>query len=272
MRPLCLLALLAAGPSFADAQDLPGSAVELKTRDGWTLKARHLPGKGLTFILLHSRGRRREDWLRLARALSRAGHGALGLDLRGHGESTLGPEGQSLTWRKFKATRAENDYADMLQDIQAAVAYLTSQGVPEERIGLIGNEVGGSLALKYAAVHPQVPILVLLSPGMSYSEIPTVNAMRAYKDRPILLVYSELDRTSAKATPILYEFARRSAGERNATILAVKPSGPRLLDSELSRRIVDWIADPVKAAKAPAASSPAPTRDGEMPGPPEIIR
>ena len=145
----------------------------------------------------------------------------------------------------------------MTLDIQAAFSYLSGQGVPEESAGLIGTDVGGSLALKYAAVHPKVPMIVLLSPGMNYQEILTVNAMRVYRDRPILMIYSELERSSAKATPLLYEIARRSAGERNATLISVGDRrGVRLMTGPLARRIVEWLLNPVKPeALAPSTST-----------------
>ena len=143
----------------------------------------------------------------------------------------------------------------MAQDIQSAVGYLMSQGVSEESIGFIGTDVGGSLALKYAAVHSKVPMVVVLSPGMNYQEILTVNAMRAYKDRPILMIYSELDRNSAKATPLLYEIAKRSAGEKNVTLISVpNRHGVKLLNAALANQIVAWLHDPVRP-ETPAAST-----------------
>lgn len=228
---------------------LPGNPVELTAADGWKLKAVHhaASSDGLTFLLLHGRGQRMEWWRRLAAKLSSDGHGYLAWDLRGHGESATAPDGTPLPWRKFRATKVENDWANINLDIMAAAAYLQSVGVPEDEIALAGADVGGSLALKYAAVHPKVPLLLLFSPGMSYQEILTVNAIRAYKDRPILLVYGEFDKTSSRATPILYEFARRAAGERNATVMvAPKRHGHQLMASSVATQVLEWIAEPVK--------------------------
>ena len=83
-----------AGPS------LPGEAVELKTVDGWALKAMFapsVPGK-MTLLLLHGTGQRKEDWKRLAFPLTRAGYGVMAVDLRGHGESRITPAGEELTY------------------------------------------------------------------------------------------------------------------------------------------------------------------------------
>jgi pimeloyl-ACP methyl ester carboxylesterase len=197
-----------------------------------------------------------EVWVPFARALSHSGFGVLGLDLRGHGESAVAPDGQPIAWRKLKAGKIENDFADMTRDVEAAVLTLGAQGVSEESVALIGFTVGGSIALKYAAVHPKVPLIVLISPGMSYQEVLTVNAVRAYKGRPILMVYAGQDRRSAAATAILHEFAKRSAGEANTAVMTVpgRP-GPKMLDVGLTRRILDWLENPVKTSQ-PTGPSP----------------
>ena len=232
--------------------------MELKTQDGWTLKAKFKsaqPGQK-TFVLLHGKGQRKEFMLRLANRLSMAGYGYLGVDLRGHGQSNIGPDGEPITNKKFKTTKAQNDFANMAMDVQAAVSALVAQYVPEESIGIIGTDVGGSVGLKYAAVHPQAPLLVMLSPGMEYQEVTTVNAMRAYKDRPILMIYGELDKKSSRETPILYEFAKRSVGERKATMIAVPhKQGVRLLNGQVIQLVLNWIINPVKTDTVGPSSS-----------------
>lgn len=190
----------AAAPASArKTKPLPGILIDLRTRDGWLLKAKYVPAKDgrLTFLLLHAKGRRMEDWSQLGRTLANWGYGYLAPDFRGHGLSVTSPEGQKVTWRDFKITKTYNEFANMLLDAEASVAYLTSQGVVEEDIGIIGAEVGASIGLKHAAVRPRTPMVLMLSPGLRYQEVLTVNAMRAYKDRPILMIHSEADKKSA---------------------------------------------------------------------------
>lgn len=254
MRPLLLAALLPLGGGAwaapAKPAGLTGAAVELRTKDGWALKARHEPAKEdrKTFILLHGRGQRKEFWQRLTRRLSKEGYGWLAVDLRGHGESQVDPEGQPLAWRKFKVGRGQdNDYLRMSLDVQAAVSFLLNQEVPEESIGLIGSDVGASIALRYAAVQTKVPMLVMLSPMVSYLEVDAVNAMRRYRDRPVLMIYGQLDKGSSKEAPILYGFAKLSVGEDRATLVSVPyRHGYQLMTPSVSRLIIDWIANPVK--------------------------
>ena len=245
-----------AGPS------LPGEAVELKTVDGWSLKAMFapsVPGK-MTLLLLHGTGQRKEDWKRLAFPLTRAGYGVMAVDLRGHGESRVSPSGETLTWKKLRATPTANDFADMSRDAEAAVAWLAGQGVPEDSIGLVGSEVGGSIAIRYAATHQKVPLVVMLSPGMRWQEVLTPNALRALKrpiPTPVLMVYSEADKRTAKEVPILHAFAKAAVGERHATLITVpQERGTRMFRAQraLVGQVIDWLGNPI-AAEPPAVST-----------------
>ena len=93
---LALAPACAAAPAPAAPAALAGQDVELKTEDGWTLHGKYQPaGEGrLTLILLHGKGQRKELWLKFAKALEKEGYGYLAVDLRGHGESATGPDGQ----------------------------------------------------------------------------------------------------------------------------------------------------------------------------------
>ncbi|MBI3289750.1 MAG: alpha/beta fold hydrolase [Elusimicrobia bacterium] len=259
------LALGSAAPAAVPVAKplLPGSPAELKTVDGWALKAVFAPGTPgkTTFILLHGTGQRKEDWKRLAFPLNRAGYGVMAVDLRGHGESRTTPAGEAITWKKLRATtRADNDYVDMSRDAEAAVAWLAGQGVPEDSIGLIGAEVGGSVALRYAATHPKVPLVVMLSPGMKWQEVLTVNALRAMKrpiPTPILMVYSAADRTSSKEAPIMYSFAKGAVGDSYATLIEVpQERGTRMFQARraLIGEVIDWLGDPIRSEPEPLES------------------
>jgi pimeloyl-ACP methyl ester carboxylesterase len=241
---------------------IPGDEVELKAIDGWSLKAiwnRAEAGQP-TIILLHGTGQRKEEWRPLARVLDKKGIGYLAVDLRGHGESRTTPTGETITWKKLRSGRDANDFEDMTRDVEAGVAYLAGQGVAEETIGLIGAEVGGSIAIKYAAIHPKVPWVIMLSPGLRWNEVLTVNALRAFKGRatPILMVYSDADKRSSKETPLMFAFAKNSIGEgKAAQIVVPEERGTRMLSSSADKglrdQILAWIANP--ASFGPAVST-----------------
>lgn len=244
------------------ASALPGETVELKAVDGWALKGVYQkPAEegGRVLVLLHGTGQRKEDWKLFARAAAKAGFGYFALDLRGHGESRLSPGGEELSWKKLRATKQANDYADMTRDLEAAVAWLGTQGVAEEQIGLVGAEVGSSIAVKHAAVHPKTPFVVMLSPGLAWQEIPLVNAVRAFKGRnlQILMVHSEKDKRSSKETPLLHTFAKLSVGEKNTRLMVVpEERGTRMLraNKALLDGVLSWIEDP-SVPETPAVST-----------------
>ncbi|MFI5348126.1 MAG: alpha/beta hydrolase [Elusimicrobiota bacterium] len=257
-----LAAAAAPAPAPARASTLPGTELELKAVDGWTLHAvwqKAAEGKP-TLVLLPGTGQHKEDWRPFARALAKAGYGYAALDVRGHGESRTTPSGELITYKKLRATKGANDYEDMTRDVEALVGSLVGQGVIEQSIGVMGAEVGGSIAVKYAAVHPQVPFVIMLSPGLAWQEIPLVNAVRAFKGRatPILMVHSEADKRSAKETPLLYAFAKNAVGDNNTTLIVVPDErGTRMLrkNKDLTARILAWLADPHPATVAVSTSA-----------------
>ncbi len=263
---VALTAAAAPVPAAAPrASALPGETVDLRAVDGWALKAVWLKAKEgkKTVVLLHGTGQRKEDWRAFARALAKDGEGYMAVDLRGHGESRVSPSGETLTYKKLRAQNAmkggANDYEDMVRDVEAAVGSLAGAGVAEESIGLAGAEVGGSVAVKYAAVHPKVPFVIILSPGLAWQEIPLVNAVRHFKGRstPLLMVHSEADKRSSKETPLLFAFAKNAVGEANATLLVVPDErGTRMFvkNKDLAGRVLSWIADPL-SLQAPAVST-----------------
>jgi alpha-beta hydrolase superfamily lysophospholipase len=264
---LVAAAALAAAP--APKKVLPGLLIDLKAEDGWALKAKHLPARDdkPTLLLLHGTGQRKEDWYLFTKTLASWGYGYLALDFRGHGESSVDPDGQPASWKRFKISKTENEFLNMTRDVQAAVSYLNGQGVPEEKIPVIGADVGSSLGLKFAAVHPKIPLVVLLSPGLSYQEVLTVNAMRAYKNRPILMVYSEADKNAVRATPLLQGFAKISAGAANTTVVMLKHEhGTKMFQRhrELGKQILDWIQQPVALPAAVSTDTAVGSPDGSQ--------
>lgn len=240
--------------------ELKGEVVELHTQDGWTLVARYQPAveDQLTFILLHEARGRRANWHVLARKMVREGLGYLALDLRGHGASTGAPGEETKTWRDFRVKKENNPWENMREDVAAAVEFLKAMEVPEDAIAIGGADVGGSIALKYAALHPEIEMVFLLSPGLSYKEVLTVNAMRAFKDRPILLVVGNDDRRSATETPILYQFAKVAVGPERAALLRTRRGhGTRMFwtDKSLSGKVIEWMITPVQGGDLPPDSS-----------------
>ena len=116
-------------------------------------------------ILLHGFGASLHSWEPWVRALSRD-HRVISLDLPGSGLSPPDPEG---------------DYSDA-RVVRLLLALLEQKGIA--RASVIGHSIGGRIAWRLAAQHPErVEKLVLIapdgfaSPGFDYGVAPKVPAM-----------------------------------------------------------------------------------------------
>jgi pimeloyl-ACP methyl ester carboxylesterase len=122
------------------------------------------------------------------------GFTVLSIDGRGFGESTKKGDGSAVA-----AGRTDADVKAMLGDVDAAVAFLKKQkDVDPTKIAIVGASYGSSLAIIYAADHPEIKTVALLSPGLNYfGNMPTEPAIKKYGDRPLLIVAAEDDKESA---------------------------------------------------------------------------
>jgi dienelactone hydrolase len=169
-----------------------------------TLYAPESQEKSPGLLLLHMLGRKRKDWDDFARSAAEAGFAVLAIDLRGHGQSVR-RLGRILDFRKF----SNAEFAKMVEDVRAAVAWLRIQeSVEGNRVSLVGASIGANLAVKYAAVDPEIQSIVLLSPGLDYRGITTIDAMKTYGERPALLVAARDDDYSSDTVENLATAAR----------------------------------------------------------------
>ncbi len=127
-------------------------------------------------VLVHQLSSNRGEWAAFAAQLAAkptwqtpAGTiTTLALDLRGHGESTSGPDG-TARWQSFGNDRAR--WMGLENDVAAAVDYVR-QRAGTTRIVIVGSSIGGTAATLYAA-RTGAPVvgLALLSPGTAYRGI-----------------------------------------------------------------------------------------------------
>ena len=118
------------------------------TVDGRRTRYRML-GSGSPVLLLHGIGRSLEDWSEVEADFA-VGHTVYALDLAGYGES------EAVVGRTKLPALAH-----------AALAFLDAVGVaPTEPVAVVGNSLGGAVALQLAALAPQrVAALVLVDPA-----------------------------------------------------------------------------------------------------------
>lgn len=121
-------------------------------------------------LLLHMMPATKESYALFQRRLAAAGIPSLAIDFRGHGKSGGGPEG----YRSF----SDAQHQESLMDVDASAKFLSSRGIENNSLVLIGASIGANLALQYAAAHPDIPAVVALSPGMNYRGVLTTPAVK----------------------------------------------------------------------------------------------
>jgi dienelactone hydrolase len=176
-------------------------------------------------VLIHMLTRSRRDWDDTAQRLRDGGVVALALDLRGHGESSgARPEGTTL--------------APMLQDVQAALAFLKGQAtVATGRIGLAGASAGANLAAMAAPADKSVRSLVLLSVTTDYRGLRTEPSLRRFEGSVLFLTgsndsYSLRSARVLAGTTTLRQIETLEGAGHGTVMLQRRP--------ELVERLVHW--------------------------------
>jgi fermentation-respiration switch protein FrsA (DUF1100 family) len=117
--------------------------VRVRTSDGLSLVGWYVPStNGAAVLLQHGYKSERSEMLNEAAMLHRHGYGVLITSLRTHDMS----EGSVITFGK-----------DEMKDLDAWFAYLEARpDVDPERLGAIGNSLGGTLVIEFAATQPRI--------------------------------------------------------------------------------------------------------------------
>ena len=188
-------------------------------------------------ILLHMLGSDRGTWDNFAQKLSQNGYAVLSVDLRGHGES-IKQANSTISYQSFMPRNFKN----MTLDVKAAKKYLTEErDANPNQISIIGASIGANLALNYAASDQSIKSVILLSPGLNYRGISTLDAIMKYKN-PTYIVAAEKDSESAKDSKILCEKITcaenlrifEKTNDHGTDMLANKMLGSKLRDIILS--------------------------------------
>jgi alpha-beta hydrolase superfamily lysophospholipase len=179
--------------------------ITLNTQDEVRLSVWYLaPQNGAAVILLHGYKADHAQMLPIAAMLVRHGYGVILPDLRGHGQS----EGELITFGYYER-----------RDVDAVYQYLIAQpDVDAERIGVLGNSMGGAIAILYAAENPKVKAIVAQSPYTSLYDMVGTNVKRVIHWPPFPLA------------PMILFFAERKAGfqaEALAPIRHIRQISPR---------------------------------------------
>lgn len=269
LKRLFLIALLfpATGPG-ARALNEPRTEerITLATDDGWKLNAHYLKAAAAapTVILIHSQKNDLSEWKLWFGYLKRYGYGYLALDLRGHGNSFLMPNGSTTTYQAFAVSGPNNEYNKMIRDVEAALAYLSTQSVTGDRIILAGSSLGANLAIKAAAIHPEISMTAAFSPALNVNDVLSVNPLYAYGRRPLLLMAGANRARQYKELQLLNDIAKLKCGKENVAIMveAAGSGAGELVTRHNIRRVLEWFRHPalprLVEVSTRAASSLAP--------------
>ncbi len=181
---------------------LPASEeVSFRTSDGVVIAAtlqRAPDPTAPVVVLVHQLAATRSEWTPLLDRLhAHPALSTLALDLRGHGASTAGPDGTTLSYATFDAAA----WAGTAQDVLAAVAYVRSSasGLTPSDVAVVGASIGSSAALAAAAQEPAISTLVALSPGRAYHGFDAITPALALSGRTFLAAVAT-DEADSRAT------------------------------------------------------------------------
>jgi len=273
MKPLCALFMLCSLAGAARAQLAPDQAAPaqqqapqpqpaqyehwdgfngpdfyLTAADNWKVASTYFApiGSRPVVVMLHAIGRGKGDWRPLASELARRGIGYLGIDLRGHGGSCLDVTGSTTSWKNFRHTGMDNEFNQMSRDMEAGMDFLKAHGVDENRVIVAGAGLGANLAIKLAAMHPQLMMAALLAPSLNATrDVLSVNPLHSYGKRPIFIVAPTDEVRAYEEVKIIKAIADIVAGSSRVTFIT-EPKGPswKLLNKSVLNALLQWIKTP----------------------------
>lgn len=231
---LSITAVLCATVLFAQQN------ITLTTEDNWQLAATYHPSKnGKAVVLLHDLERSKADFASFESKLAEAGYGYIAIDMRGHGGSTnLG------TVADFNKTGTDNEFNQMVRDVNSAVAYLASKDIPLSNVYLLGAGLGANVAAKSLIFNKDAAGLILLTPSLKTRDVLTMYGLKVYTN-PVLIAVSVEDKKSLMEASFIRNAAFLGSGEGRVTFLtAYDRSGAEMLDKYLTYSVLQWLDTP----------------------------
>ncbi len=207
-------------------------------------------------VLLHAYRGGKEDWIPLIHEFFDREVAALAIDMRGHGDSTVGLDGEDLSIRV--RDRDEPLFNSMWQDATAAVDWLVSKGHRKDRIAILGASVGCSVAIDAARRDPELRVVGVLSPGTKYLGVDTLAHLENWDNRSLLIVSSEGEwESGAKQIKEQLESVQNESDEENFYEVwqlqgtGREVHGTRMLDrvEGIENRLLDWFELKLRPAK-----------------------
>lgn len=238
-------------------------SIFVQTEDGWKIHFKYKKPKTSeleTIILIHSQKSTYTEFKKWFKMIEIYGYGWASIDLRGHGISTYKVDGTTQSYKDFAVSGFDNEYNKMIRDIDACVIHLSSMGITEDKIILLGINLGANLAIKYAAINSKIKSIIVINPSININDILSINPIRLYNDRPILFVVGQNHKKKLSEVMLLHNITKKSTGIKNTFILieysittADKTSNSTIY------KILNWINNPVLPQIAPENLVSTPT-------------
>ncbi len=219
-------------PPTADplTADTTPKAVGFQTEDQVNIKGTYYPPSNPqaqvpAILLVHKLDGNKESWQGLATAAQKAGYAVLAIDMRGHGESDGG---------KF--------HDQMVQDLDTALNWMADRPeIKGDSLGIVGASLGANLALQGGSRNPKVKSVVMLSPGLDYEGVTTVDALATYGQRAAMFVATENDTYAADSAQNLNS---RALGQHQIQIYPGSQQGIDIFQAQvgLTPMVLAWFS------------------------------
>jgi dienelactone hydrolase len=184
-----LLPVFLAGAMTLEADTPQPRQIALRTSDGVTVYAWHYAASEKNkpaILLFHQAGSNHAEYAPIAPRLAALGYHALALDQRSGGSMFGAANRTAGEYGK------DADYRAVLPDLEAALAWPSSQGLPARSI-VWGSSYSAALVFLLAAKHPDtIAALLAFSPGEYLGDTHSVRDAAAKIHAPVF-VDSALD-------------------------------------------------------------------------------
>jgi fermentation-respiration switch protein FrsA (DUF1100 family) len=164
---------------------LPYEDVVVMTEDGLDLVGWFIPPQNEAVVMLqHGYKGNRIGMLEEAEMLYKHGYGVLLMTVRAHDLS----EGEVITFGYYE-----------VQDLEAWYQFLlTQEEVDPAKIGILGNSMGGSLAIQYAAHNERIKAVVVQSAFSSLDDtvstsVEAFTGLPAFPFGPMIVFWAEVE-------------------------------------------------------------------------------
>jgi len=193
--------------------------VSFSASDGITISAtwyipKELEAPYKPVILSHEFNGDRHDWDPFISGFIERGYAILAYDIRGFGKSQ-------------DVSKSEGYYDSLIGDIEGAVTYLKSRNdVIIDRIGIVGAQLGGTIAFSASGYIDEIKIAVTISPASDIGSLLIGEGAENFTPHSILFQFLDTERT--KIQPLVDQT------EEPKTSRLYRPESPSVRASGIS--------------------------------------